>query len=129
MSKISDISPGAATAGIWWQGMPSGLLWAAEGTDDGETGKLKNPSSYLAPSWSWAPLSGATYHPLAVIENTANWGPIKIVKFNDVHLEGATPKNGGFVGCSTGFFLSLSAPLLRINPAQGRKTISMLSMK
>ncbi|CZR57368.1 uncharacterized protein PAC_07257 [Phialocephala subalpina] len=129
VSKVSDMAPEAATspsgykycAGIWWQDLPSGLLWAADGTDDGEISKLTKPSRYLAPSWSWASLNGATYHPLAVIENTANWSPIKIVKFNNVHLEGATPSDGGFMGVQPGSHLSLSAPLLAIKSGTGKK--------
>ncbi|KAF8865347.1 HET-domain-containing protein [Acephala macrosclerotiorum] len=86
-------------AGIWWHDLPTGLLWAAEGTDEGETSKLRKPSKYLAPSWSWASLNGAIYHPLAVIENTVGYGHLRSVIFKDVHLEGATVEDGGYMGC------------------------------
>ncbi|KAE8450992.1 hypothetical protein EG329_005432 [Mollisiaceae sp. DMI_Dod_QoI] len=127
VSKLSDMAPSALSspsgfkycAGLWWQDMPSGLLWAAEGTDEGETSKLKKPLKYLAPTWSWASLNGATYYPLAVIENTAGYAPVRSVTFNDVHLEGAT--DGGYMGCQPGTYLSISAPLLKIKSGTVKK--------
>jgi hypothetical protein len=127
VSKLSDMVPSASKspsgykycAGIWWQDLPSGLLWAAEGTDEGETSKLKKPSRYLAPTWSWASLNGPTYYTLAVIENTKGHGPLTSVLYNDVHLEGAT--DGGYMGCQPGSYLSLSAPLLKIKSGTNKK--------
>ncbi|KAE9370261.1 HET-domain-containing protein, partial [Stipitochalara longipes BDJ] len=52
--KIQVITGDTYMAGLWGKDLGAGLCWRARGFGD-----LRHPSSYRAPSWSWASLEGS----------------------------------------------------------------------
>jgi hypothetical protein len=55
--KIQNISDDTYMAGLWRKDLGAGLCWKVRGFGD-----LCQPSSYRAPSWSWASLEGSITH-------------------------------------------------------------------
>lgn len=100
---VAKRKPGRYCAGIWEDDMPFGLWWTA-------SDHCERTKEWLAPSWSWASLTGPVKHDLfAGIAVCAV--KLDAVSFQDIHIQASEQNPYGAV---TVAWLKLEAPILPI---------------
>ncbi|RAQ50242.1 hypothetical protein AFGD_012084 [Aspergillus flavus] len=122
---IAQTSRDAYLAGIWRKGLIEGLLWCALNRDE----PLKKPTSYRAPSWSWASAEGPVQFIVYHFIERCRWKRgiadyEQLATFEDCDVEKDGPDVYGTV--SSGH-LRLHAPLLPVKslyPADDRPPFS-----
>ena len=99
-TEVAKFQNGTYYAGLWWEDMASGMLWFRG------IAELNMPSTYLAPSWSWASLNG----PSLIYEDQ----PAKIILPNAVFRECYVDKSDDTDRASKPGWLDVSAPIVKL---------------
>ena len=100
-TEVAKFKNGIYNAGLRWEDVASGMLWYRGGAS-----KLKKPSEYLAPSWSWVSLNGGV-----IYNSQPQQVTLADVAFHECYLErgNETPNRAVKSG-----WLDLSAPLVKL---------------
>lgn len=109
---IAQTSRDIYHAGVWRKGLVEGLLWCAMSRD----GPLKKPTSYRAPSWSWASVEGPVQFIVYHFIERCRWKRgiadyEQLATFMDCDVQKDGPDLYGTV---SGGYLRLHAPLLPV---------------
>jgi hypothetical protein len=113
-SLISQRTNMAYCAGIWLDGLIPGLLWSRKGFET-----LRKPSSYRAPSWSWASLDGPREFVLSEFRNAALWATYDVLTKYHSHTVMADKENPFGLVANKGN-LMVEGPLLLVKRFLGR---------
>ncbi len=115
---------GGYLAGVWKSGLLEGLVWCRS-REAGEG--LAVTTEYVAPSWSWASVSGPVQFPVySWYERRAHW-KAKMADFEPLaeYLgHEAVKKDGDDFGRLQGGFLTLKAPLLPVLAVRPRPAVA-----
>ncbi|KAE8359478.1 heterokaryon incompatibility protein-domain-containing protein [Aspergillus caelatus] len=126
-NAIAQTSRDVYLAGLWRKGLVEGLLWCAMNRDE----PLKKPTSYRAPSWSWASAEGPVQFIVYHFIERCRWKRgiadyEQLATFVDCDVKKDGPDLYGTV---SGGYLRLHAPLLPVKnlyPADDRPPLSEL---
>jgi hypothetical protein len=103
-AKVQVISGDIYMAGLWKKDLGGGLCWQLRGY-----GGLTRPSTYIAPSWSWASLQGCITHSLPEGHKLH----AELIDF-DIKTDELNPLGEVFSGSIT-----LSAPIRKLRIGKG----------
>ena len=112
-TEVAKFDNGTYYAGLWWEDMAFGMLWFRS-----DAAKLKKPSDYLAPSWSWASLNGRS---ITYKENDSTGN---IILPNAVFRECYVDKSDDTHRANKPGWLDLSAPIIKLIKAEDRRSYS-----